>query len=56
MRGSTSALTFQLCRRSSNGASVQVGKVLSYDRESSRYLLQMTDADQLRIKPQNLTL
>ena len=34
----------------------QVGKVLSFDEESGRYLLQMSAEDQLRIKPQNLTL
>jgi len=32
----------------------QVGKVLSFDKETGRYTLEMTLEDQLRIKPQNL--
>ena len=33
----------------------QVGKVLSFDRETGRYALEMTREDQLRIKPANLS-
>ena len=33
-----------------------VGKVLSFDRESGRYVLQMTADEQLRIKPLNVKL
>jgi hypothetical protein len=32
-----------------------VGKVLAFDKESGRYTLMMTESDQLRIKPANLT-
>ena len=32
----------------------QVGKVLSFDREAGRYVVEMSREDQLRIKPANL--
>ena len=32
----------------------KVGKVLSFDREAGRYVVEMTREDQLRIRPQNL--
>jgi len=34
----------------------KIGKVISFDREAARYLIQMTKDDQLRVKPQNLCL
>jgi len=34
----------------------KVGKVLGFEAESGRYLVQMTTDEQLRIKPQNLKL
>jgi len=34
----------------------KIGKVLEFDRASWRYLVQMTEQDQLRIKPENIRL
>uniref|UniRef100_A0A7S2GR08 Uncharacterized protein n=1 Tax=Haptolina brevifila TaxID=156173 RepID=A0A7S2GR08_9EUKA len=34
----------------------KIGKLLSFDREAGRYLIQMTKDEQLRVKPQNLRL
>lgn len=32
----------------------QIGKVLSFDRDTGRYQIEMTPEEQLRIKPDNL--
>ena len=32
----------------------QIGKVVSFDHEAGRYVLEMTREEQLRIKPANL--
>jgi len=34
----------------------KVGKVVSYDREAGRYLVEMTKDDQLRVRPDNLKM
>ena len=34
----------------------RVGKVLEYDREAGRYVVQLSDEHQLRVKPANLML
>lgn len=34
----------------------RVGKVLEFDRENGRYLVQMTEEQQLRVKLENLLL
>jgi len=44
------------CGVSSRCASAQVGKVLDFDRDKGRYLVQMTDEQQLRVKLENLLL
>jgi ABC-type arginine transport system ATPase subunit len=34
----------------------KVGKILSFDREAGRYVMEMSKEDQLRIKPANMKL
>ena len=34
----------------------KIGKVLSFDREAGRYVMEMSKTDQLRIKPANLEI
>ena len=45
---------FGLTSESGSKWNEQVGKVVSFDREAGRYVLEMTATEQLRIKPGNL--